>query len=73
MQEYEAVPYIFLFLVNEFQVEKGEVHVGVCMDEGARTVSKEVNIDDFRGSLKLLALLTEPGDANGGYAQRHAR
>ena len=54
-------------------MEKGEVHVGVCMDEGALTVSKELNTDDFRGSIKLLALLTEPGDANGGYAQRHAR
>jgi len=45
----------------------------VCMDEGASRVSSEVNTDDFRGSIKLLALLTEPGDANGGYAQRHAR
>jgi hypothetical protein len=50
---------------EKIMVQKGSLTVGFCAEEGEASVPKEVDLDLFRGSVKLLALLTEPCAANG--------
>ena len=52
-------------------VQRGSLGVGFCVEEGEAAVPKEVDLDLFRGSVKLLALLTEPSAANGEHMHTH--